>query len=104
MNAIARAIQAMPFIGKLAIPLEPEFLVTEGISGLWHYHISTHEQRSQGLAGCGARVMSTEGMGLADWGKPFGAHLPKRPTFCSHCALQNASNIVAAVEDARAAK
>lgn len=95
MNAIARTIQTVPFIRRLVTPAAPEILVTEGISGLWHYHLSTRTQRAQGLSGCGARVMST-GMELADWGKPFGAHFPKRPTFCAQCALQHADGIAAA--------
>mgnify|MGYP001577341219 CR=1 FL=1 len=60
--------------------------VTEGISGLWHYHL-----RRDGVttALCGATVMPTE-IKVSDWGVPFGKHFPKRPTWCKKCEQINA--------------
>lgn len=57
-------------------------LVTEGVSGVWHYHLSKPESRTRGL--CGAQVMSTA-IELKDWGKPFGDHFPKPATYCKTC-------------------
>jgi hypothetical protein len=56
--------------------------VTEGISGLWHYHLSKDDSKTKAL--CGAAVMGTS-MRLEDWGKPFGEHFPKKPTYCKEC-------------------
>lgn len=58
--------------------------ITEGISGLWHYHLSINTPGGfvQGL--CGARTMRTS-MPLGDWKVPFGQHFPKQPTFCEVC-------------------
>ena len=70
----------MPRRGERIVP---ERRIVEGISGLWHYHVAEHGTNAKAL--CGARTMSTE-MKLADWGKPFGEHLPKRPTWCKTCA------------------
>ncbi len=54
--------------------------IVEGISGLWHYHLSN----SITYALCGAQTMRTS-MALDEWGKPFGEHFPKRPTWCKEC-------------------
>lgn len=56
--------------------------VTEGISGMWHYHLSADETPHVGL--CGARVMST-GIPVESWGMAFGEHFPKKPTWCAEC-------------------
>jgi len=57
-------------------------IITEGISGYWHYHIS--DDATPNVALCGARTMQTN-MPLSDWGMPGGEHLPKRYTFCKEC-------------------
>jgi hypothetical protein len=57
-------------------------VITEGVSGLWHYHLSKEDEKTRGL--CGARVMTTSIL-LKDWKVPFGAHFPKRPTWCKEC-------------------
>ena len=56
--------------------------VTEGVSGLWHYHLSLPTSKTRGL--CGALVMGTS-IPRDDWRKPFGDHFPKRPTWCEKC-------------------
>ena len=58
-------------------------VVTEGISGLWRYHLSPDGDPSFGL--CGARTMASS-IAVEDWGVPFGEHFPKRPTWCAICA------------------
>lgn len=55
--------------------------VTEGVSGLYHHHLSKNGEY-QGL--CGAAVMNTS-IGLQDWKVPYGQHFDKRPTFCKAC-------------------
>lgn len=57
-------------------------VVTEGISGYCHYHISTSDRTTRAL--CGAKTMQTDS-NIADFGVPFGGHFPKRPTWCSEC-------------------
>lgn len=57
--------------------------ITEGVSGLWHYHLSLPTNPSRGI--CGALVMRTS-IPRDDWGLPFGEHFPKRPTWCAKCA------------------
>lgn len=61
---------------------DPKFVVTEGISGVWHYHISTPDRRARGL--CDARTMYTA-IPVEHWGMQFGEHFPKRPTWCAKC-------------------
>ena len=56
--------------------------VTEGISGMWHYHLSNDNMPNMAL--CGARVMPTS-IKFKDWGLPFGDHFPKKPTYCQKC-------------------
>jgi hypothetical protein len=56
--------------------------ITEGVAGLWHYHLSKDDSKSRAL--CGSQVMDTA-MPLGDWKVPFGEHFPKRPTFCEEC-------------------
>lgn len=58
--------------------------ITEGISGVWHYHLSEVTERPPTTALCGARVMATA-MTLDQWAVPFGEHFPKRPTWCKEC-------------------
>lgn len=59
-----------------------ELVITEGVSGLWHYHISREDKKTRAL--CGAQTMHTS-IQLKDWKVQFGEHFPKRPTWCSHC-------------------
>lgn len=68
-----------------------KLVITEGVSGLWHYHLSDEEKKTRGL--CGAQTMHTA-MRLADWKVPFGEHFPKRPTWCAACdRLRNAKEL-----------
>lgn len=55
--------------------------IAEGIMSMWSYHIRRDEQTR---ALCGALVMGTA-MTLDQWGKPFGEHFPKHPTWCHTC-------------------
>lgn len=48
-----------------------EHVVTEGIAGYWHYHISEPGNTTRGL--CGARTMHTS-IKIRDWRLPFGEH------------------------------
>ncbi len=57
-------------------------VITEGIAGMWHYHLSEAHRKTRSL--CGARTMHTA-MPLQDWNVPFGEHFPKRPTWCEKC-------------------
>ena len=57
-------------------------IITEGISSVWHYHLSYDGKHTKAL--CGADTMSTA-MTLDMWGMPFGEHFPKRPTWCRKC-------------------
>jgi hypothetical protein len=59
-----------------------ELKITEGIAGLWHYHLSDASKPYRGL--CGAQVMHTAIM-LQDWRVPFGEHFPKKPSWCAEC-------------------
>ncbi|MET3371974.1 hypothetical protein ABIC89_001015 [Variovorax boronicumulans] len=61
--------------------------ITEGISGLWHYHLSDEAKKMRGL--CGAQTMHTA-MPLTAWKVPFGENFPKRPTWCEACSLKAA--------------
>lgn len=56
--------------------------VTEGIGGVWHYHISEDAKFTRGL--CGAQTMHTA-IPIEQWGKKFGEHFPKHPTWCRQC-------------------
>ena len=56
--------------------------ITEGISSMWHYHLSRDDKFTEGL--CGAKTMQTS-MNLDQWGIPFGEHFPKKPTWCKEC-------------------
>jgi len=59
-----------------------QLCVTEGVAGVWHYHLSHPENWTRGL--CGAQTMRTA-IKVEDFGKPFGEHFWKRPTFCETC-------------------
>lgn len=59
-----------------------EPIITEGVAGLWHYHLSNPQSSATAL--CGAAVMRTD-MPLSAWKVPFGEHFPKRPTWCKAC-------------------
>ena len=61
---------------------KPVRKVSEGISGMWHYHLSDDEHSTVAL--CGAKTMLSH-IEVADWGVPFGQHFPKRPTYCKEC-------------------
>lgn len=58
------------------------YVVTEGVAGLYHYHVSRRSTFTQGL--CGARTMMTA-IPLHAWRGPFGADWYKRPTWCRAC-------------------
>lgn len=57
-------------------------VVSEGVSGVWHYHLSRDDRKTRGL--CGAHTMPTA-IPLDAWRMPFGEHFPKRPTWCENC-------------------
>ena len=57
---------------------KPSFIVTEGIEGTWHYHISREECFTRSL--CNERVMRTN-MQLKDWG--IVTHLKEK--YCPEC-------------------
>lgn len=57
-------------------------VVTEGISGVWHYHISEAHRTTRGI--CGAKTMHTS-IPITEWKVPFGEHFPKKPTWCEAC-------------------
>lgn len=59
-----------------------DLVITEGVSGLWHYHLSPVGKTTRAL--CGAQVMPTV-IQRKDWRVPFGEHFPKRPTWCDKC-------------------
>jgi hypothetical protein len=59
--------------------------ISEGISGVWHYHLSPKGKATRGL--CGARTMHTS-IPLTGWKEPFGEHFPKRPTWCEECDIK----------------
>lgn len=59
-----------------------DLAVSEGVAGVWHYHLSQRGQTSRAL--CGAKTMMT-GIPVTAWGKPFGEHFPKQPTWCKAC-------------------
>jgi hypothetical protein len=59
-------------------------VVTEGVSGVWHYHLSEAHRTSRAL--CDAQTMATS-MPLQNWKLPFGEHFPKRPTWCEKCDI-----------------
>jgi hypothetical protein len=56
--------------------------VTEGVAGMWHYHLS--EKTSKTRAKCGALVMGTS-MPVSMWGTPNNPHLPPAK-YCKECA------------------
>lgn len=62
--------------------LQVDAVITEGIIGYWHYHLSEPGKTTRGL--CGARTMHTA-MHRSAWRVPFGQHFPKRPTWCEKC-------------------
>lgn len=57
-------------------------MITEGIAGVWHYHVSNEATSTRGL--CGAPTMRTA-MRIDSWKVPFGEHFSKRPTWCAKC-------------------
>lgn len=59
------------------------YRIVEGVSGMWHYHVVDGARATPAI--CGARTMHSN-IKWADWGKPFGAHFPKKPTWCATCA------------------
>lgn len=73
------------FFKKTPVPLAEStgLVVTEGVSGYWHYHLSDADCNIRSL--CGKQVMHTS-IPPERWGVPFGEHFPKRPTWCQECA------------------
>ena len=55
--------------------------VTEGVSGVWHYHLSSAGTNATAL--CGAKTMSTE-VPVSAWGAR--GHLNEK--WCATCASQ----------------
>ena len=58
-------------------------IVTEGVEGYWHYHLSKPETFTRSL--CGKQVMKTE-LPLSSWG--IVGHLKER--YCKDCELLKA--------------
>ena len=55
-----------------------EFVITEGVEGYWHYHISHKDKFIKSL--CGKDTMMTE-LTFSSWG--FIGHLKER--YCKEC-------------------
>ena len=56
-----------------------KFIITEGVEGTWHYHISKNDNQSKSL--CGETTIYSN-MSFDDWGmKP--THIPY--SFCNKC-------------------
>jgi hypothetical protein len=68
----------------------PGLLVTEGISGMWHYHLSDPTRKYTAL--CGKQVMHTSIL-VESWGLRSGGlrHLESWCTECPRLARQQAS-------------
>jgi hypothetical protein len=62
-------------------PVDNQLHVTEGIGGVWFYHLSLAATNSTAL--CGAKTMHTS-IPLASWG--VRGHLNEG--WCSKCAIQ----------------
>jgi hypothetical protein len=60
-------------------------VITEGVAGYYHYHLSLKEKTSKGF--CGALTMPTA-IPLSEWGKPGGEHLAKKYTYCKECSAR----------------
>jgi hypothetical protein len=69
-------------------PLDkPNIVVTEGIGGTWHYHLSYDNKTSRSL--CGEQVMPTN-CSLNDWG--YIGHLKEK--YCEKCKdINNVRNM-----------
>jgi len=63
-----------------------ELIITEGISGVWHYHLSDPLHFTKSL--CGKQTMKTS-MPLSLWGKKS-PHIPE--TYCVRCAERAKAN------------
>ena len=64
-------------------PLITRFLViTEGVLGYWHYHVSYGNTRTRSL--CDKQTMHTS-IPLERWGVQFGEQRPKYATWCQTC-------------------
>jgi hypothetical protein len=61
-----------------------KYVVTEGISGVYHYHLSPAAQGGYVRGLCGAQTMSTA-ISVSSWGQSGGEHLAKRYTYCKEC-------------------
>lgn len=57
------------------------FVVTEGVLGYWHYHISKASNETEAL--CGALTMATL-MPLDLWGTES-THFPIKEKYCKQC-------------------
>lgn len=71
----------------LGVNTKPDMLVTQGISGMAHHHLSVASKPGQSL--CGAAVMQTP-VRLAEWGHARDQDHPGKATFCNFCAQQGA--------------
>ena len=62
-------------------------VVTEGVAGVWCYHLNDEKQKARAL--CGAWTMPTS-IKLECWGKtPPNYHIPE--SWCSKCAALRSS-------------
>lgn len=61
-----------------------KFVVTEGVSGVYHYHLSPSAQYAYVKGLCGAPTMTTS-IAVENWGFQGGEHLPKKYTYCETC-------------------
>ena len=59
-------------------------VISEGVAGMWHYHLSSAKGSGYIRGLCGARTMATA-IPLGGWRVSFGEHFPKRPTWCEAC-------------------
>ena len=58
---------------------KPKFIVTEGLEGIWYYHISRKDDSTKSL--CGENVMYSN-MSLDEWNTEP-THIPYK--FCKRC-------------------
>ena len=63
-------------------PPPKRLVISEGVAGYWHYHLSVEGRITRGL--CGAETMYTS-IPLERWGVKGPSHLPKSYTYCKEC-------------------
>ncbi len=73
---------ALKTLNKLVEYMMPNYIITEGTAGMWHYHLSNPDDPFRAL--CGARVMNTS-IPLKRWKVPFGENFAKKPSWCVLC-------------------